>query len=115
MTIGGVIYIDVDGTLISEDGTDRLFPAMKKLLPLLKNCGYTMYLWSMGGAEYAKSVARKHKVMKYFKAFLSKPDIVVDDHFESFAHWKPLKSGDDAKAEDILHYFIQIHAKEKND
>jgi phosphoglycolate phosphatase-like HAD superfamily hydrolase len=74
------IYIDVDDTLIRSAGARRIpIPALVGLVQDLANRGAALYCWSSGGADYAQSVAEELGIADCFRAFLPKPDIVVDD------------------------------------
>ena len=46
-----LVYVDVDGTLISK--TDAVRPYVVELLQGLKDLGCTIVVWSAGGANYA--------------------------------------------------------------
>lgn len=46
----------------------------------------TMYCWSSGGAEYARSTAEELGIADCFAAFLPKPHLLIDD--VSIAEWK---------------------------
>jgi hypothetical protein len=73
------ISIDVDLTLINENG--ELLPDAIEGLKALKAKGYLLMLWSYGGEDYARSVAQKHKLEKFFEGYATKPDLVIDDDF----------------------------------
>lgn len=45
----------------------------------LKASGATLYLWSSGGAEYARGSAHELGIEDCFVAFLPKPHVIVDD------------------------------------
>ena len=71
------MFIDVDLTLI--DDNCELFPGVEAKLKQWK-AKYDLHCWSHGGKEHAKRVCKKHKIDRYFTAFLDKPDIIVDDN-----------------------------------
>jgi hypothetical protein len=73
------MYIDVDLTLVDDDL--KLYVGAREKLAQWYN-KYTLICWSHGGAEHAERTCKKHKVAKYFKHFLDKPDILVDDNPE---------------------------------
>ena len=56
------VCIDVDLTLIDEDG--ELLPGAIEALNKLRAVPCELTLWSACGAEYAKSVAARHKLEK---------------------------------------------------
>jgi phosphoglycolate phosphatase-like HAD superfamily hydrolase len=71
------VCIDVDLTLIDEQG--ELLPGAIEALEKLRKAPCELTLWSAAGAEYAKAVAARLKVEKYFQGFGGKPDIAIDD------------------------------------
>lgn len=75
-----VVYVDVDDTLVRSIGTKRIpMPSVIRYVRELKESGATLYLWSSGGAEYAKESARELGIEDCFEAFLPKPHFLVDD------------------------------------
>jgi predicted HAD superfamily phosphohydrolase YqeG len=75
-----VIFVDVDDTLVRSVGTKRIpMPTVVARVRELHAQGALLYLWSSGGAEYAKSSAVELSIEHCFLAFLPKPDIYVDD------------------------------------
>jgi hypothetical protein len=82
-----VVFVDVDDTLVRSVGSKRIpVPHVAQHVVDLAKEGATMYLWSRGGAEYALATAMELGVADCFAAFLSKPNILLDD--ESFASWR---------------------------
>ena len=75
------VCIDVDLTLIDEEG--ELLPGAIEALTKLRELSCELTLWSACGAEYAKSVAARHKLEKFFEGFAGKPDLAIDDTPES--------------------------------
>lgn len=74
------IYVDVDDTLIRSVGTKRIpIPATVALVKALSERGAALFLWSRGGATYAREVAEELKVADCFEAFLPKPQLLLDD------------------------------------
>lgn len=71
------MYIDVDMTLVDDNG-DIYTGVIEKLEQWQKK--YTMICWSHTGGEYAKRTCIRNGIEKFFKYFLDKPDIIVDDH-----------------------------------
>lgn len=75
-----VIFLDVDDTLIRSFGTKQIpIPTAVQYVRDVFQAGYTLYLWSRGGAEYSREVARSLGIEHCFTGFLPKPDVVVDD------------------------------------
>lgn len=75
-----VVYVDVDDTLIRSIGTKRIpMPAVVEQVRELHRQGVALYLWSSGGAEYARTSAAELGIEKCFVAFLPKPDAYLDD------------------------------------
>ena len=82
-----VVYVDVDDTLIRSVGTKRIpMPGVVAEVRRLKELGAVLYLWSSGGAEYARASARELGIEDCFVAFLPKPDVVIDD--QPVAEWR---------------------------
>ena len=75
-----VVFIDVDDTLVRSAGTKRIpMPAVVKRVRELHQRGDALYLWSSGGADYARSSAIELDIADCFLAFLPKPDVYLDD------------------------------------
>src|SRR5687767_13723477 len=75
-----VIFVDVDDTLVRSVGTKRIpMPAVVARVRELHAQGALLYLWSSGGAEYAKASAAELSIDHCFLAFLPKPDAYLDD------------------------------------
>ena len=75
-----VIFVDVDDTLVRSVGTKRIpIPSVIARVRELFDSGAALYLWSSGGAEYAKSSAEELDIADCFLAFLPKPDAYLDD------------------------------------
>jgi hypothetical protein len=45
----------------------------------LHKAGATLYLWSSGGADYAREMADELGTSGLFTAFLPKPTLIIDD------------------------------------
>jgi phosphoglycolate phosphatase-like HAD superfamily hydrolase len=71
------VFVDVDLTLVDHNG--RLIEGAETALRSLKRRGCHLYLWSNGGAQYARAVAERHKLSDLFEAFVPKPDVLIDD------------------------------------
>ena len=75
-----VIFVDVDDTLVRSMGTKRIpMPNVLAKVRELHESGVSLYLWSSGGAEYARSSAVELGIEHCFQAFLPKPDAYLDD------------------------------------
>jgi hypothetical protein len=51
--------------------------------------GVILYLWSSGGAEYARTTAMELGVAHCFTGFLAKPTHIVDD--QHISQWRDIK------------------------
>ena len=71
------VFVDVDLTLVDADG--RLFDGAREGLALLKRRGCHLFLWSTGGVDYCRKVARLNGLEDFFEGFAAKPDIIIDD------------------------------------
>jgi len=94
-----VIYVDVDDTLIRSAGTKRIpLPGVVAAVRELYDQGVELYLWSSGGAEYAKRAAGEVGLEQCFVAFLPKPHRYIDD--QAVHEWRycqpvlPANAGD---------------------
>jgi hypothetical protein len=75
-----VIFIDVDDTLVRTVGAKRIpMPPVVERVRALHRRGDALYLWSSGGAEYARASAAELGIEHCFLAFLPKPDVYLDD------------------------------------
>lgn len=75
-----IIFVDVDDTLIRSVGTKRIpMPRTVARVKQLHSEGADLYLWSSGGAEYARDSANDLGIAECFVAFLPKPTIIIDD------------------------------------
>lgn len=82
-----VVFIDVDDTLIRSVGSKRIpMPGVVNAIRALRARGDSLYLWSSGGAEYAKSSAAELGIEECFIAFLPKPHVYIDD--QPVAEWR---------------------------
>ena len=77
------IFMDVDGTLLnSNECVDPRADETLRQIGLRVCSDYpdsNLYLWSGCGGVYAQKRAEEHNLSGYFKAFLGKPDVVIDD------------------------------------
>ena len=82
-----VVYVDVDDTLIRSVGPKRIpMPSVVARVKALFDDGATLYLWSSGGAEYARAAAAELGLEQCFVGFLPKPDAYLDD--QPVHEWK---------------------------
>jgi len=89
-----VVYVDVDDTLVRSIGTKRIpIPAAIERVRTLHREGAELYLWSTGGAGYARATAQELGLTELFSGFLPKPTIVIDDQqiheWKGFRHERP--------------------------
>jgi hydroxymethylpyrimidine pyrophosphatase-like HAD family hydrolase len=85
-----VIYVDVDDTLIRSAGSKRIpIPATIARVRHLHQSGVTLYLWSSGGADYARATAVELNLTECFSGFLPKPTAIIDD--QHFTEWRDLR------------------------
>ncbi len=74
------IYVDVDDTFVRSFGSKRIpIPRVIEQVKILHEQGAELYCWSSGGAAYAKASAQEFGLEHCFKAFLPKPNILLDD------------------------------------
>jgi FMN phosphatase YigB (HAD superfamily) len=86
---GQIVYVDVDDTLIRSFGTKRIpIPAAIARVRALQGEGAVLYLWSTGGAEYARASAVELGLEHVFTAFLPKPTPIIDDR--QVQEWRQL-------------------------
>jgi len=82
-----IIFVDVDDTLVRSVGTKRIpMPHVVAQVRALGADGHTLYLWSSGGAEYARASAIELGIEGCFAGFLPKPEVYIDD--QSVAEWR---------------------------
>lgn len=75
-----VVFVDVDDTLVRSVGRKRIpMPAVVARVKSMHEEGVALYLWSSGGAEYARMSAAELGIEHCFLAFLPKPDAYLDD------------------------------------
>jgi len=96
-----VVFVDVDDTLVRSVGTKRIpIPSVVAHVRALKASGATLYLWSTGGADYARSSAAELGLTECFVAFLPKPHVIIDDQpvheWRDCKHLYPLQVSNDA-------------------
>ena len=83
-----IVYVDVDDTLIRSVGTKRIpIPAAIERVRAPHGDGAILYLWSTGGADYAR--AMELGLDGLFAGFLPKPTLIIDD--QQVREWRQLK------------------------
>ena len=94
-----IVFVDVDDTLIRSVGAKRIpMSAVVANVRALYESGAEMYLWSSGGAEYARASARELQIEECFVAFLPKPTSYIDD--QPVGEWRFCKHVYPASASD---------------
>jgi len=70
-------YIDIDGTL--TDLEDRGGNPIEYRIDYVRRLSqkHEVVLWSGGGSKYARSFAKKHRLLSVI--CVGKPDVIVDD------------------------------------
>ncbi len=82
-----IVFVDVDDTLVRSVGTKRIpMPRVIERVRALHQEGHTLYLWSTGGADYARSSAAELGLTACFAGFLPKPNLMIDD--QPVADWR---------------------------
>ncbi len=82
-----IIFVDVDDTLIRSAGTKRItMPGVVAAVRELHQQGAQLYLWSSGGAVYARASAKELGLEECFLAFLPKPHVYIDD--QTVSQWR---------------------------
>ena len=73
------VFVDVDDTLVRTVGRRRM-PIVRTVaaVRLWAAAGETVYLWSRGGGEYARTVADELGIAGCCAGFLPKPDVLTD-------------------------------------
>ncbi len=92
-----VVFVDVDDTLVRSVGSKRIpMPGVVAHVRELSASGATLYCWSSGGAEYARSAAEELQLTECFVGFLPKPHVLLDDQspdeWRRFRHVRPLEA-----------------------
>jgi hypothetical protein len=84
-----VAYVDIDDTLVRSFGSKRIpMTEMVHHVRELDHNGVALYAWSSGGEEYARESARELGIENCFRAFLPKPNVIIDDQAPS--DWRRL-------------------------
>ncbi|MGZ3459019.1 MAG: hypothetical protein ACXU86_11010 [Archangium sp.] len=99
------IYLDAEDTLVSGTAGNRLH--QERLVARVRELaqkGAGLYLWSRHGAEHARTVAVGLGIEDCFRAFLPKPEVLVDG--EALEDWSlseiPSAAFNSVRLEDIL-------------
>lgn len=71
------VFIDVDLTLV--DANSNLRAGVVEALQEMVDYGYELYAWSHGGYTRANAVITQYKLEHYFRAWMGKPDMIIDD------------------------------------
>ena len=92
-----VIFVDVDDTLVRSVGAKRIpMPGVVAHVRKLYAEGVQLYLWSSGGAAYARDSAEELGLSECFLGFLPKPHRIIDDQpiseWVGFEHVYPLQA-----------------------
>ena len=90
-----IAFVDIDDTLVRTFGSKRIpMPRAIERVRALHLGGATLYLWSSGGAEYARETAQELGIVDCFLGFLPKPNLMIDDQevseWRNFKHELPL-------------------------
>lgn len=84
------VFVDVDDTLVRSVGTKRIpMPRVIAHIKTLYQEGAVLYLWSSGGADYARQSAEELGIADHFVAFLPKPTMIIDD--QPVRDWRSCK------------------------
>jgi hypothetical protein len=105
-----VAYVDVDDTLVRSFGSKRIpMTEMVSHVRDLHRDGVVLYAWSSGGADYAREAAAELGLESCFRAFLPKPNIVIDD--QAPADWRRLIHVHPAEAtsKTVRQYVIDVY------
>lgn len=95
-----VVYVDVDDTLVRSVGSKRIpMPAVVARVRALRAEGVVLYLWSSGGADYARGCATELGLESLFAGFLPKPDAYLDD--QPVHEWKYCRHVLPGNAQDV--------------
>jgi hypothetical protein len=96
----GIVFVDVDDTLVRSVGSKRIpMPSVVERVRELHGQGRSLYLWSSGGAEYARASALELGIEDCFIAFLPKPDVYLDD--QSVQEWRYCRHVLPTNADDV--------------
>ena len=71
------VFIDVDLTLV--DASSNLRVGVVDALQEMVDYGYELYAWSHGGYTRANAIITQWGLEHYFRAWMGKPDMIIDD------------------------------------
>jgi len=76
-----VVYVDIDGTMTHSRRRGWGRPKAQVILKVrdLIARGYVVYVWTGGGAEYARRFCARHGLAGV-AGYLPKPNVIVDDN-----------------------------------
>jgi hypothetical protein len=95
------IFVDVDDTIVRSFGTKRIpIPSVIEAIRQLHAKGETLYCWSRGGAEYARTSAIESGIEHCFVGYLPKPDVMIDD--QALSNWQHLREIHPAQVKQLL-------------
>jgi hypothetical protein len=73
-----VIYVDADATFIQSEAGPVPVQSVVRHLRSLVAAGAELYCWSTAGAAHSEEIARAVGTADCFRAFLPKPQVVID-------------------------------------
>ncbi len=98
------IYLDAEDTLVPVTTDTRNRERMVARVRELARKGAGLYLWSRNGPEHARRVAAELGLEDCFRAFLPKPEVLIDS--EALEDWTiseiPSAAFNSVRLEDIL-------------
>ena len=81
------VFVDIDGTIVTELGQPN--QQVLSLMNYLADKNIDIYLWSAGGEENCRKVAKKYNIEKMVVGYLPKPTISIDDmHYDDYVFLK---------------------------
>jgi len=81
------VFVDIDGTIVTEYGEPN--QQVLSLMNYLAEKNIDIYLWSAGGEENCRKVAKKYNIEKMVVGYLPKPTISIDDmHYDDYVFLK---------------------------
>jgi predicted HAD superfamily phosphohydrolase YqeG len=88
-TLQDIVFVDVDDTIVRTVGSKRIpMPRVIEHIRQLHARGAVLYLWSSGGADYARASAIEFDLHDLFQGFLPKPRTYIDD--QPIGDWRYL-------------------------
>jgi len=81
------VFVDIDGTIVTEYGEPN--QQVLSLMNYLAEKNIDIFLWSAGGEENCRKVAKKYNIEKMVVGYLPKPTISIDDmHYDDYVFLK---------------------------